>query len=180
MKMPNLQKRISCLLTLMVLNCGLYAQSYYMHEVAEDAGYRNSGLNFLEALQWIVILGIGLLFIVGFGIGWIKEQFEAPSSTPPIPQVDPNKIVSKGEFHNGWARFKTYCGKYGYINTNGSVLKCISLNDAHFNGIQYFTEAEEFIHDIVIVKLETCQYALMNKFGQNINTRYKKNEISHI
>ena len=54
----------------MYIGC-LYAQSYYMHEVAEDAGYRNSGLNFLEALQWIVILGIGLLFIVGFGIGWI-------------------------------------------------------------------------------------------------------------
>lgn len=178
MKMSNLQKRISCILTLMVLGCELYAQSYYMHEVAEDAGYRNSGWNFLEALQWIVILGIGILFIVGFGIDWIKKQFEAPSSTPSVPQVDPNKIVSKGEFHNGWARFKTYCGKYGYINTNGHILKCISPNDAHFNEIQYFTEAEEFVHDIVIVKLETWQYALINKFGQNVNTRYEKNRNS--
>ena len=31
-----------------------------------------------------------------------KKEFETPSSTPSIPQVDPNKIVSKGEFHNGW------------------------------------------------------------------------------
>lgn len=81
MKMPNLQKRISCILTLMVLGCELYAQSYYMHEVAEDAGYRNSWWNFLEALQWIIILGIGLLFLVGFGIGWIKKLFEVPSLT---------------------------------------------------------------------------------------------------
>ena len=175
MKMSNLQKRISCILILMALSCELYAQSYYMHEVAEDAGYRNSGWNFLEALQWIVILGIGLLFILGFGIGWIKEQFETPSSTPSIPQVDPNKIVSKGEFHNGWARFKTRGEKYGYINTKGSILKCISPNDAHFDGIQYFTEAEEFVHDIVIVKLGTWQYALINKFGRNVNTRYEKN-----
>lgn len=84
-KMPKSQKRVSCILTLMALSCELYAQSYYMHEVAEDAGYRNSGWNFLEALQWIVILGIGLLFIVGFGIGWIKEQFETPSSTLSTP-----------------------------------------------------------------------------------------------
>jgi len=160
---------------LITLSRELYAQSYYMHEIAEDAGYRNSGWSFLEALQWIVILGIGLLFIIGFGIGWIKEQFEAPSSTPSIPQVDLNKIVSKGEFHNGWARFKTHSGKYGYINASGSILKCISPNDAHFNGIQYFTEAEEFVHNVVIVKLGTWQYALINKFGRNVNTRYEKN-----
>lgn len=173
--MSNLQKKILCIITVMALSCELYAQSYYMHEIAEDAGYRNSGWSFLEALQWIVILGIGLLFIVGFGIGRIKELFEAPSSTPSTPQVNPNKIVSKGEFHNGWARFKTHCGKYGYINTSGSILKCISPNDAHFNGIQYFTEAEEFVHNVVIVKLGTWQYALINKFGQNVNTRYEKN-----
>ena len=77
--MPKSQKRVLCILTLLALRCEIYAQSYYMHEVAEDAGYCNSVLSFLEALQWIVILGIGLLFLVGFGIGWIKEQFETPS-----------------------------------------------------------------------------------------------------
>lgn len=174
--MSNLQKKISCILMMMALSCELCAQSYYMHEIAEDAGYRNSGWNFLEVLQWIVILGIGLLFIVGFGIGWIKEQFEASSSTPYIPQVDPNKIVSKGEFYNGWARFKTHCGKYGYISACGSILKCISPNDTHFDGIQYFTEAEEFVHDVVIVKLGTRQYALINKFGRNVNIRYEKSK----
>lgn len=173
-KMPKSQKRVLCILILMALRCEIYAQSYYMHEVAEDAGYCNSVLSFLEALQWIVILGIGLLFLVGFGIGWIKEQFETPSSTLSTPQVDPNKIVSKGEFYNGWARFKTHCGKYGYINTNGSILKCISPNDTHFNGVQYFSEAEEFVHDIVIVQLGNWKYALINKFGRNVNNRYEK------
>lgn len=175
MDTSNLQKRISCIIVLMVVfGCASYAQSYYMHEVAEDAGYRNNGFTFLEALQWIVIIGIGALFLIGFGIGWIKEQFEGSSSTPPTPKVDPNEIVSKGEFHNGWARFKTLCGKYGYMNTSGYILKCISPNDAHFNEIQYFTEAEEFIHDIAIVKLGVGQYALINKFEYNINTRHEK------
>ena len=46
-----------------------------MHEIAEDAGYRNSGWNFLEVLQWIVILGIGLLFIVGFAVAGLDFRF---------------------------------------------------------------------------------------------------------
>lgn len=175
MNILNLQKRIFCILTLIAFSYKLYAQSYYMHEVAEDAMYRNTDCGFFETLQLIVILGIVLLFIVGFGIGWIKEQFETSSSTSPTPQIDPDRIVSKGEFYNGWSRFKTHCGKYGYINANGSILKCISPNDAHFNGIQYFTEAEEFVHDIAIVKLGHWQYALINKFGQNVNTRHEKN-----
>lgn len=173
--MSNSCKKILSILTVIVLSCELYAQSYYMHEITEDTVYRDGGLGFLAILQWIVILGIGLLFIVGFGISWIKKKNEVSSSIPSTPQVDPNKIVSRGEFYNGWARFKTHCGKYGYINASGSILKCISPNDVNFNGIQYFTEAEEFVHNVVIVKLENSQYALINKFGRNVNTRYEKN-----
>ena len=67
--------------------------------------------------------------------------------------------------------------EYGYINTKGSILKCISPNDAHFDGNQYFTKAKELVHDIVIVKLGTWQYALINKFEQNVNTRHEKTEM---
>lgn len=151
-----------------------FAQSYYMHEVAEDRGYNNYGLEFLEVLQWVIIIGIGILFLVGFGIGWIKELFEGASSKTHTPQTPPNEIVSQGEFYNGWARFVTHSGKYGYIDTNGNVLKCISPGDSHFNGVQYFTEAEEFIYDVVIVKLEHWQYALIDKLGCNINKRNEK------
>ena len=151
-----------------------FAQSYYMHEVAEDRGYNNYGLEFLEVLQWVIIIGIGIVFLAGFGIGWIKELFEGASSKTHTPQTPPNEIVSQGEFYNGWARFVTHSGKYGYIDTNGNVLKCISPGDSHFNGVQYFTEAEEFIYDVVIVKLGHCQYALIDKLGCNINKRNEK------
>lgn len=150
------------------------AQASYMHEAAEDAGYNNDVLDFLGALQWVIILGIGILLLIGFGIGWIKEFFEDSPSTIHTPQISPNEIVSQGEFYNGWSRFKTHSGKYGYIDTNGNILKCISPYDARLNRIQYFSEAEEFIHDVVIVKLDTRQYALINKLGCNINRRNEK------
>ena len=44
-----------------------------MHEVAEDAGYRSSGWNFIEALQWIVIWRIGLLIHTMIGNKLDKE-----------------------------------------------------------------------------------------------------------
>lgn len=170
----NLQKRLLCIFVLMLLGCELYAQSYYMHEVAEDTRYESHEFIFLEVLLWVVIIGVGVLFLIGFGIGWIKEQFKNSSSTSLTPKIDPNEIVSKGEFLNGWARFKTHCGKYGYMNASGYILKCISPNDASFNGIQYFIEAEEFIHDVVIVKIGSWKYALINKLGYNINMKYEK------
>lgn len=46
----------------------------YMHEVAEDAGYRSSGWNFIEALQWIVIWRIGLLIHTMIGNKLDKER----------------------------------------------------------------------------------------------------------
>lgn len=131
----NLQKRLLCIFVLMLLGCELYAQSYYMHEVAEDTRYESHEFIFLEVLLWVVIIGVGVLFLIGFGIGWIKEQFKNSSSTSLTSKIDPNEIVSKGEFLNGWARFKTHCGKYGYMNASGYILKCISPNDASFNGI---------------------------------------------
>lgn len=44
MKASKLQ-RTSCILTLIVFGGELYAQAYYMHEAAEDAGYRNREFN---------------------------------------------------------------------------------------------------------------------------------------
>lgn len=170
----KLCKRILCIVALIALRYEALAQSYYMHEVAEDRGYNNYGLDFLEVLQWVIIIGIGILFLVGLGISWIKELFNVESSDTHTPQTSPHKIVSQGEFYNGWARFETYSGKYGYVDTNGNILKCISPNDSHFNGVQYFTDAEEFINDVVIVKLEHRQYALIDKLGCNLNKRNEK------
>lgn len=40
-----------------------YAQSYYMHEVAEDAGYKNSGNSFLSIISLIIFVLLLILFI---------------------------------------------------------------------------------------------------------------------
>lgn len=47
MKASKLQK-ISCISILIIFGGKLYAQAYYMHEAAEDAGYRNDGISFLS------------------------------------------------------------------------------------------------------------------------------------
>ena len=95
----KLRKRILGIVVLMVFRYETFAQSYYMHEVAEDRGYNNFGLDFLEVLQWVIIIGIGLLFLVGFGIGWIKELFEDSSSNTHTPQPPPPmRLYRKGSF----------------------------------------------------------------------------------
>lgn len=134
----KLRKRISGIVVLMVFRYETFAQSYYMHEVAEDRGYNNFGLDFLEVLQWVIIIGIGLLFLVGFGIGWIKELFEDSSSNTHTSQTNPNEIVSQGKFYNGWSQFNTHSRKYGYIDINGNNLKSVTPNNVRLNETKYF------------------------------------------
>lgn len=40
-----------------------YAQSYYMNEVAEDAGYRNDGNSFLSIIGLIIFVLLLILFV---------------------------------------------------------------------------------------------------------------------
>lgn len=134
----KLRKRILGIVVLMAFRYETFAQSYYMHEVAENRGYNNFGLDFLEVLQWVIIIGIGLLFLVGFGIGWIKELFEDSSSNTHTPQTTPNEIVSQGKFYNGSSQFNTHSKKYGYIDINGNILKCVNPNEVRLNGTKYF------------------------------------------
>lgn len=134
----KLRKRILGIVVLMVFRYETFAQSYYMHEVAEDRGYNNFGLDFLEVLQWVIIIGIGLLFLVGFGIGWIKELFEDSSSNTHTSQTNPNEIVSQGKFYNGWSQFNTHSRKYGYIDINGNNLKSVTPNNVRLNETKYF------------------------------------------
>lgn len=134
----KLRKRILGIVVLMVFKYETFAQSYYMHEVAEDRGYNNFGLDFLEVLQWVIIIGIGLLFLVGFGIGWIKELFEDSSSNTHTSQTNPNEIVSQGKFYNGWSQFNTHSRKYGYIDINGNNLKSVTSNNVRLNETKYF------------------------------------------
>lgn len=134
----KLRKRILGIVVLMAFRYETFAQSYYMHEVAEDRGYNNFGLDFLEVLQWVIIIGIGLLFLVGFGIGWIKELFEDSSSNTHTPQTTPNEIVSQGKFYNGSSQFNTHSKKYGYTDINGNILKCVNPNEVRLNGTKYF------------------------------------------
>ena len=134
----KLRKRILGIVVLMAFRYETFAQSYYMHEVAEDRGYNNFGLDFLEVLQWIIIIGIGLLFLVGFGIGWIKELFEDSSSNTHTPQTTPNEIVSQGKFYNGSSQFNTHSKKYGYTDINGNILKCVNPNEVRLNDTKYF------------------------------------------
>lgn len=81
-----------------------------------------------------------------------------------------NEIVLIRQQYNGWALFKTNQGKYGYRNSDGEILKCISPNNRNLHGIQYFMEAEDFIYDVAIVKVNERQYCLINKYGEIINT----------
>ena len=134
----KLRKRILGIVVLMVFKYETFAQSYYMHEVAEDRGYNNLELDFLEVLQWVIIIGIGLLFLVGFGIGWIKELFEDSSSNTHTSQTNPNEIVSQGKFYNGWSQFNTHSRKYGYIDINGNNLKSVTPNNVRLNETKYF------------------------------------------
>lgn len=134
----KLRKRILGIVVLMVFRYETFAQSYYMHEVAEDRGYNNFGLDFLEVLQWVIIIGIGLLFLVGFGIGWIKELFEDSSSNTHTSQTNPNEIVSQGKFYNGWSQFNTHSRKYGYIDINGNNLKSVTPSNVRLNETKYF------------------------------------------
>lgn len=134
----KLRKRILGIVVLMVFRYETFAQSYYMHEVAEDREYNNFGLDFLEVLQWVIIIGIGLLFLVGFGIGWIKELFEDSSSNTHTSQTNPNEIVSQGKFYNGWSQFNTHSRKYGYIDINGNNLKSVTPNNVRLNETKYF------------------------------------------
>lgn len=134
----KLRKRILGIVVLMVFRYETFAQSYYMHEVAEDRGYNNFGLDFLEVLQWVIIIGIGLLFLVGFGIGWIKELFEDSSSNTHTSQTNPNEIVSQGKFYNGRSQFNTHSRKYGYIDINGNNLKSVTPNNVRLNETKYF------------------------------------------
>lgn len=62
MKASKLQ-RISCILTLIVFGGELYAQAYYMHEAAEDAGYRNDGISILSIIGLIIFVVLLILFI---------------------------------------------------------------------------------------------------------------------
>ena len=134
----KLRKRILGIVVLMAFRYETFAQSYYMHEVAEDRGYNNFGLDFLEVLQWVIIIGIGLLILVGFGIGWIKELFEDSSSNTHTSQTSPNEIVSQGKLYNGWSQFNTHSRKYENIDINGNILKCVNPNEARLNGTKYF------------------------------------------
>ena len=84
------------------------------------------------------------------------------------------EIVLTLQPHNGWSLFKTNLDKYGYRDSDGINLKCISPNDSELHGVEYFMEAEEFIYDVAIVKLNEREYRLINKFGENINTRYEE------
>ena len=134
----KLRKRILGIVVLMVFKYEAFAQSYYMHEVAEDRGYNNLELDFLEVLQWVIIIGIGLLILVGFGIGWIKELFEDYSSNTHTSQTSPNEIVSQGKFYNGWSQFNTHSRKYGYIDINGNNLKSVTPSNVRLNETKYF------------------------------------------
>ena len=84
------------------------------------------------------------------------------------------EIISILQSHNGWSLFKTNLDKYGYRNSDGINLTCISPNDPELDGVQYFMEAEEFIYDVAIVKVSDKKYALINIFGENINTRHEE------
>ena len=134
----KLRKRILGIVVLMVFKYETFAQSYYMHEVAEDRGYNNLELDFLEVLQWVIIIGIGLLILVGFGIGWIKELFEDSSSNTHTSQTSPNEIVSQGKFYNGWSQFNTHSRKYENIDINGNILKSVTPNNVRLNVTKYF------------------------------------------
>ena len=130
----KLRKRILGIVVLMVFKYETFAQSYYMHEVAEDRGYNNLGLDFLEVLQWVIIFGIGLLILVGFGIGWIKELFEEESSNTHTPQTNPKEIVSHGKFYNRGTLFNTHSN----IDVNGNILKSVTPNNVRLNETKYF------------------------------------------
>lgn len=68
MKILNLQKRILCTTILMItISCASYAQSYYMHEVAEDS----NGESFIGIIGTIFFVGI--IWIISRCIGGYSE-----------------------------------------------------------------------------------------------------------
>lgn len=57
-------KRCFCSILVFCVYVGsFYAQSYYMNEVAEDAGYRNDGNSFLSIIGLIIFVLLLILFV---------------------------------------------------------------------------------------------------------------------
>lgn len=57
-------KRCFCSIFVFCVYVGsFYAQSYYMNEVAEDAGYRNDGNSFLSIIGLIIFVLLLILFV---------------------------------------------------------------------------------------------------------------------
>lgn len=57
-------KRCFCSIFIFCVYVGsFYAQSYYMNEVAEDAGYRNNGNSFLSIIGLIIFILLVILFV---------------------------------------------------------------------------------------------------------------------
>lgn len=57
-------KRFHCSILAFYLYAeSIYAQSYYMNEIAEDAGYRNDSISFLSIIGFIIVVLLLILFV---------------------------------------------------------------------------------------------------------------------